>query len=89
MYLDSIGQPIGLNDYVVYAKSNYARIAKIVGLAQHYGPGLWGEITLMTVSRTKSYLRKFTFTGNKVFSVIRIDDPPIAEVNIIEERLSK
>ena len=89
MYLDSIGQSIALNDYVVYAKSNYARIAKVVGLVQHYGTAFYGEITLITVSRNKSYLRKFTFTGNKVWSLIRIDNPPITEVNIIEERLNK
>jgi hypothetical protein len=96
-YRDSVDQPIAPGDWVVYAKSGYARIAKILDIKLGQGKyqtaqGVvsdW-EITLMTCSGKKAISRDYkVFAGRSAWSLIRIDRPPATQENVIETRIAR
>jgi hypothetical protein len=97
MYIDSIDQPIKVGDYVVYAMSGYARIAKILEIKPtgklSYRNIPEHEITLMTAAESKTFRRTHKFvpwTGkDKTWSLIRIDQPPVIQETLIEQRLAR
>jgi hypothetical protein len=96
-YVDSIDQPIAPGDWVVYCRSGYARIAKILDIkptgtiSWHNTPEI--EMTLMTATDDKTYKRSYKFCPwravNKTYSVIRLDRPPAREETLIEQRLAR
>ncbi len=97
MYLDAINQPLAPGDWVVYAKSNYARIAKILNIQQkgngyqtRGGTAYDWEIQLLTVSGNKTLSRTVTSSvGRPAYAVLRIDCPPREQENLIEQRLAR
>lgn len=99
MFTDSVNQPIAPGDWVVYAKSGYARIAKILDI-KPTGQVNWRQMSqyrmvVMTAAEGKTYKREYDFCPwnvNKPMqtsSVIRIDRPPIAEEQLIEARIAR
>ena len=98
MIYDSIGQQISVGDYVIYAKSGYARVAKITSISSPQPARFQGwsnqEIGLMTCSETKAIRRdcKITVRPNhmtKAWCMVKMMPPPAAEEAIIETRLAR
>ena len=99
IYHDAVEQVIAPGDWVVYAKSGYARIAKIMsiaptGISNSIDSTLY-QMTLMTAQGTRTFKRSCTFwhwnknIPPRSYMVIRIDKPPALEEQLIETRLRR
>lgn len=97
-YCDSVDQPIAPGDWVVYAKSGYARIAKILEIKptgrMHWNNTPEHKVVVMTAAEGKTYRREYLFAPwragkDKTYSLVRIDRPPLREENLIETRIAR
>ena len=84
---DSLHNTIQLGDWVIYGKSNYLRVAKIIETGMR---GSNSYIKLFAAGHDcKVYYREVQTWSTTLWSVLYLEDPPIAQRDAIEQRLLK